>query len=256
MAEQRNRWSWDVTGFEPWKSSSPQKPPSPSPSEHDDRKPNAPLVRRYSISTSSVLPQHKITTASKLQRLKDKVKLAKDDYLQLRQEASELQEYSNAKLDRVTRYLGVLAEKTRKLDQVALETEARISPLINEKKRLFNDLLTSKGSIRIFCRTRPLFEDEGPSVVDFPDDHTIRVNTGDETFANPKKIMNLIKFMVLMLDKLSYSVMFNHWCSQLWMDIMFPYLPMVKPIPEKHTLWKGRAMIGVYMLGVLRSCLI
>jgi predicted nucleic acid-binding Zn-ribbon protein len=185
MAEQRNRWSWDVTGFEPWKSSSPQKPPSPS--EHDDRKPNAPLVRRYSISTSSVLPQHKITTASKLQRLKDKVKLAKDDYLQLRQEASELQEYSNAKLDRVTRYLGVLAEKTRKLDQVALETEARISPLINEKKRLFNDLLTSKGSIRIFCRTRPLFEDEGASVVDFPDDHTIRVNTGDETFANPKK---------------------------------------------------------------------
>jgi hypothetical protein len=41
--------------------------------------------------------------------------LARADYLQLRQEASELQEYSNAKLDRVTRYLGVLAEKTRKL---------------------------------------------------------------------------------------------------------------------------------------------
>jgi len=35
--------------------------------------------------------------------------------MQLRQEANELQEYSNAKLDRVTRYLGVLAEKTRKL---------------------------------------------------------------------------------------------------------------------------------------------
>jgi small-conductance mechanosensitive channel len=30
-------------------------------------------------------------------------------------------------------------------DQVALETEARISPLINEKRRLFNDLLTTKG---------------------------------------------------------------------------------------------------------------
>jgi hypothetical protein len=81
MAEQRNRWSWDVTGFEPWKSSSPQKPPSPS--EHDDRKPNAPLVRRYSISTSSVLPQHKITTASKLQRLKDKVKVMRCFHLQL-----------------------------------------------------------------------------------------------------------------------------------------------------------------------------
>lgn len=187
MAEQRNRWSWDVTGFEPWKSSSPQTPSSPA-ADYDDRRPNTSLVRRYSISSaSSVPPQHKNTTAVKLQRLNDKVKLAKDDYLQLRQEASELQEYSNAKLDRVTRYLGVLAEKTRKLDQVALETEARISPVINEKKRLFNDLLTSKGNIRVFCRTRPLFEDEGPSVVDFPDDHTIRVNTGDESLANSKK---------------------------------------------------------------------
>ena len=35
--------------------------------------------------------------------------------MELRQEASELQEYSNAKLDRVTRYLGVLADKSRKL---------------------------------------------------------------------------------------------------------------------------------------------
>lgn len=41
--------------------------------------------------------------------------LAKEDYLELRQEATDLQEYSNAKLDRVTRYLGVLAEKSRKL---------------------------------------------------------------------------------------------------------------------------------------------
>ncbi|CAK8561805.1 unnamed protein product [Lathyrus sativus] len=184
MAEQRNRWSWDVTGFEPWKSSSPS---TSVPAEQDDRKPNPPLGRRYSISSSSIIPQPRNTAASKLQRLKDRVKLARDDYLQLRQEASELQEYSNAKLDRVTRYLGVLAEKTRKLDQVALENEARISPLINERKRLFNDLLTSKGSIRIFCRARPLFEDEGHSVVDFPDEYTIRVNTGDESLANSKK---------------------------------------------------------------------
>lgn len=35
--------------------------------------------------------------------------------MDLRQEAIDLQEYSNAKLDRVTRYLGVLADKTRKL---------------------------------------------------------------------------------------------------------------------------------------------
>ncbi|KAJ1399539.1 P-loop containing nucleoside triphosphate hydrolase [Sesbania bispinosa] len=175
MAEQTNRWSWDVTGFEPWKSL------SPSP-EQDDHKPTAPSVRRY--STSSVPPQ---SVASKVQGLRDKVKLARKDYLLLRQEASELQEYSNAKLDRVTRYLGVLAEKSRKLDQISHETEARISSVINEKRRLFNDLLTSKGSIRVFCRTRPLFEDEGPSVVEFPDDYTIRVNTGDESLSNSKK---------------------------------------------------------------------
>ncbi|XP_027345620.1 kinesin-like protein KIN-14B isoform X1 [Abrus precatorius] len=188
MAEQRNRWSWDVAGFDPWKSPPPPPPQStPAVVEHDDRKVSAPLVRRYSISASSVLPQSRQFMASKVQRLKDKVKLVREDYLQLRQEASELQEYSNAKLDRVTRYLGVLAEKTRKLDQVALETEARISPVINEKRRLFNDLLTSKGNIRLFCRTRPLFDDEGPSVVEFPDDYTIRVSTGDESLSNAKK---------------------------------------------------------------------
>ncbi|KAK7307259.1 hypothetical protein VNO77_40159 [Canavalia gladiata] len=175
MARERNRWSWDISGFEPWKS------PSPSP-EQDDQKPTASMARRYSMS--SVPPD---SLASKVQALNDKVQLARNDYLQLRQEASELQEYSNAKLDRVTRYLGVLAEKSRKLDQVALETEARISSVINEKRRLFNDLVASKGNIQLFCRSRPLFEDEGPSVVEFPDDYTIRVNTGDESLSNSKK---------------------------------------------------------------------
>lgn len=39
-------------------------------------------------------------------------------------------------------------------DQAALETEARIAPLMNEKKRLFNDLLTSKGTHDIFESTQ------------------------------------------------------------------------------------------------------
>ncbi|WCJ31983.1 Kinesin-like protein KIN-14B [Euphorbia peplus] len=180
MAEQKNRWNWEVTGFEPRKSVEPSE---------EIRATSAPLVRRYSISAA---PRHnfdlsKQVFASKLDRFKDQLKLAKQDYLDLRQEASDLQEYSNAKLDRVTRYLGVLAQKTHKLDQVALETEARISPLINERKRLFNDLLTAKGNIKVFCRVRPLFEEEGSSIVEFPDDCTIRVNTGDDTIANPKK---------------------------------------------------------------------
>lgn len=175
-----NRWNWEVSGFEPRKSV-----------ESDDwNTPAPPLVRRYSVSTSSILPHSdpsKQLLAAKLHKLKNKVELAREDYIDLRQEAIDLQEYSNAKLDRVTRYLGVLADKTRKLDQAALETEARISPLINEKKRLYNELLTAKGNIKVFCRTRPLFEDEGPSVVEFPDDFTIRVNTDDDTVSNPKK---------------------------------------------------------------------
>ncbi|KAH9605185.1 hypothetical protein KSS87_010351, partial [Heliosperma pusillum] len=71
--------------------------------------------------------------------------------------------------------------------QAAIEAEARICPLISEKKRLFNDLLTAKGNVKVFCRTRPLFENEDPSIVEFPDEYTIRVNTGDETLTNPKK---------------------------------------------------------------------
>ena len=39
----------------------------------------------------------------------------------------------------------------------------------------------------MFCRTRPVFEDEGPSIVEFPDDFTIRIPTGDDSIANPKK---------------------------------------------------------------------
>ncbi|ESQ31315.1 hypothetical protein EUTSA_v10003525mg [Eutrema salsugineum] len=182
MAEQKsnnntNRWNWEVTGFESRKSSSSE--------EGFHRTPSS-MLRRYSIPTNSHSP-HSSQLASKVQSLKEKVQLAKEDYVELRQEATDLQEYSNAKLERVTRYLGVLAEKSRKLDQFALETEARISPLISEKKRLFNDLLTIKGNVKVFCRARPLFEDEGPSIIEFPDNCTIRVNTSDDTLSNPKK---------------------------------------------------------------------
>lgn len=181
MAEQKGRWNWEVTGFEPPMKSSERE-------DHYQRPP--PLARRYSISTSSFSTHSELSKhalSSKLLKLKDKAKHVREDYMELRQEAVDLQEYSNAKMDRLTRYLGVLADKSRKLDQAALEMEARMSPLIYEKKKLFNDLLTAKGSIKVFCRVRPLFEDEGPSVVEFPDDCTIRVNTGDDNVSNPKK---------------------------------------------------------------------
>lgn len=41
--------------------------------------------------------------------------LAREDYFELRQEAGDFQEYCNAKLDRVMRYLRVLAQKALKL---------------------------------------------------------------------------------------------------------------------------------------------
>ncbi|XP_077213519.1 kinesin-like protein KIN-14B isoform X2 [Tasmannia lanceolata] len=177
MGEQK-KWNWEIPGFEPRKSF-----------ERDDQKPQ-PLMRRYSISATPVLPHSELSRhffTSKIQKLKDQVTHAREDYLELRQEASDLQEYSHAKLDRITRYLGLLADKARKLDQVAFESESRVAPLINEKKRLFNDLLTAKGNIKVFCRVRPLFEDEGPSVAEFPDDFTIRINTGDDSVTNLKK---------------------------------------------------------------------
>ncbi|KAL8532412.1 hypothetical protein ACS0TY_008855 [Phlomoides rotata] len=180
MGEQRGRWNWEVAGFEPKKSVE----------QRDEyRKPTVPPLagRRYSMSISSRSELSKHAVSTKFLRLNDKVKLVRDDYLQLRQEAMDLQEYSSAKLDRVTRYLGVLADKTRKLDQAALETEARIFPLLSEKKKLFNDLLTAKGNVKVFCRARPLFEDEGSYVVEFPDDFTVRINSGDDSLSNPKK---------------------------------------------------------------------
>ncbi|KAL3630462.1 Kinesin-like protein KIN-14B [Castilleja foliolosa] len=184
MGDQRgsnNRWNWEVAGFEPRESAEQREiyrkatvaPPSGG--------------RRYSMSISSHSELSKHAVNSKLTRLKDKVKLVREDNLQLRQEAIDLQDYSSAKLDRATRYLGVLADKTRKLDQAALEAEARISPLLSEKKKLFNDSLTAKGNVKVFCRARPLFEDEGSYVAEFPDEYTVRINTGDDNLSNPKK---------------------------------------------------------------------
>lgn len=45
--------------------------------------------------------------------------------------------------------------------------------------------------MKVFCRTRPLFENEGLSIVEFPDEYTARVDTGDETLTNPKKDFEL-----------------------------------------------------------------
>lgn len=84
MGEQKSsssnsRWNWEVAGFEPRKSSaSATSSPRSASVDFDDYNPGAPLVRRYSISATSVLPHSELSkqaVASKLKMLKDKVKV-------------------------------------------------------------------------------------------------------------------------------------------------------------------------------------
>lgn len=43
------------------------------------------------------------------------------------------------------------------------------------------------GNMKVFCRIRPLFEDEGPSIVKFLVDFVIRVNSNNDSGSSPKK---------------------------------------------------------------------
>lgn len=74
MAENKNRWNWEVSGFEPRNSSS-----SSLQFEREDRRPDAPVVRRYAISAASALPHSseisKQALSTKVQRLKDEIKV-------------------------------------------------------------------------------------------------------------------------------------------------------------------------------------
>ncbi|KAG0494638.1 hypothetical protein HPP92_005632 [Vanilla planifolia] len=179
MAEQKSRWTWDLPVFEPR-----------SLMERDDQRPQSPLVKKPSLSPSSLTLRTELGRQPvhvKLHKLLDQLKLVKQDNMVLRQEACDLREYSNAKLNRAARYLAVLADRIHKLGQAALQAEARIVPLLEEKKRLFNELLTSKGSIKVFCRVRPPFEVEGPSIIELPDDFSIRLDMGDDCLTSSKK---------------------------------------------------------------------
>lgn len=192
----RSSWGWEMPSYDPRRSVDTSHLRTLSDDEDNDEdaaalldrvaassiNPNA-VSRRLSLpilgttqpsyQTQPVVPS---VLASKLAKLHEQVLASQEEMLELRQEASDLQEYSNAKIVRVTRYLGVLAEKAHKLDQVVLEGEAHLSLLRKERKKLFNDLVGVKGNLRVFCRVRPQFEHEGPVVTDFPDDFLIRIN--------------------------------------------------------------------------------
>ena len=66
------------------------------------------------------------------------------------------------------------------LKSAVTECDLQIGPLIREKRRLFNEMLTAKGNIRVYCRVRPISErelDEGAqvAVVYPPDDGANRL---------------------------------------------------------------------------------
>ncbi|KAI3765047.1 hypothetical protein L2E82_15069 [Cichorium intybus] len=86
---------------EPKKAVQPKERPLPK-----DTTADAAVNRR----STNALSQHQRNTI-----VPPSLSHAKEDYVELRQEVVDLQEYSNAKLDRVKRYLGVLAYKTSKL---------------------------------------------------------------------------------------------------------------------------------------------
>lgn len=68
MAEQRNRWNWEIPGFEPRKSVEREDPSPPVQS----------LVRRYSISTAPAVQRadpSRLAVAAKVLKLKDQVKV-------------------------------------------------------------------------------------------------------------------------------------------------------------------------------------
>nr|AMS24254.1 kinesin 14-V protein [Marsilea vestita] len=198
-SSQRSAWGWDMPTYDPRKSFEIGRSfQSSDDNEEDDddvaalldstaasgAHPNS-ISRRLSLPILGANQKHASPAiANELLRLYQQISVSRAEMLELRQEASDLQEYSNAKILRVTRYLGVLADKSHKLDQTVLETEAQLSSLRKEKRKLFNSLVGVKGNIRVYCRVRPQFEHEGPSVTEFPDDFLIRVNTASLT-ANP-----------------------------------------------------------------------
>lgn len=99
----------------------------------------------------------------------------------LEEEMRQLQLYTFTKMEHcgaIITKVGAQLEKTIKerdhLKAAVSECDLRIGPLIREKRRLFNELLTAKGNIRVFCRVRPINEREvnegAQEAVTFPPD--------------------------------------------------------------------------------------
>ncbi|KAK3240976.1 hypothetical protein CYMTET_49229 [Cymbomonas tetramitiformis] len=76
------------------------------------------------------------------------------------------------------------------LTQAVVECEARMGPLIRERRRLFNEVMRAKGNIRVFCRVRPLSDAEtqagAADSVSFPEDDGAKRHIHLQTSATGK----------------------------------------------------------------------
>ncbi|KAI6705025.1 hypothetical protein NL676_007987 [Syzygium grande] len=196
MSDPRNnRWKQEASGLEPreeassfdtdddrWRPNVERQVASSFFDADDQQTPGAPPVQRYSISAAS-LSQHEL--ASKVRWLKDNVQLCSDDLALFslpilsrfllvaeleRAQAGllgvemrgELREHSDAELNQVARYLGVLADETWKqgMDVATCcvsRREARIATLESEKKEVVLPLVEIRRSVFPFLtRVLPL----------------------------------------------------------------------------------------------------
>mmetsp|Transcript_5060 Transcript_5060/g.13231 ORF Transcript_5060/g.13231 Transcript_5060/m.13231 type:complete len:938 (+) Transcript_5060:541-3354(+) len=85
---------------------------------------------------------------------------------------SNLGSGGNDAISQATKSLVDQASKNfQNVKATADEAESRISNVVAERRRLFNELLRIKGNIRVFCRVRPLNAQEPPvACVEFPNE--------------------------------------------------------------------------------------
>lgn len=91
--------------------------------------------------------------------MQDETKELKKAYRSVRDEQKSFMLYAfnkmaeaSAALESMATMLGREKYLRERLESAVRECDQRMAPLVAEKRRLFNELLTAKGNIRVFCR--------------------------------------------------------------------------------------------------------
>lgn len=92
--------------------------------------------------------------------LKKQQRAVEEEMRQLQLYTFTKMEHCGATASKVGAQLEHVIKERDNLKSAIAECDLRIGPLIREKRRLFNELLTAKGNIRVFCRVRPMSERE------------------------------------------------------------------------------------------------